>query len=202
MKNSNNFNKYIKYIKYLKYIKFTYVLFVLFFTYLISGIVVKRYYNNYPTLRLYPDNLREIEKVKKYINERNSEMYDFIKLTDRSCSYAFIEYVDEDIAELDNISQFIVPYIIFFKNIFNRARPCQIDTTINKYPSVSAFSPSFPSGHSAQAQYLAKILSKKYPEKREMLYKIAEKCGKARIYAGLHYPSDHEFSKFLISILP
>ena len=188
--------------KYSKNIKLIHIIYVLILIYLISGLSSRRYYKSYPTLKLYPNNLRELEKVKQYIYERNSEMYDFIKLTDRSCSYAFLKYVDEDITTLDKISQNVVPLIILLKNIFNRERPFNIDPTIDKYPSNSAFSPAFPSGHSAQAQYLAKILSKKYPEKRELLYKIAEKCGQARIYAGLHYPSDHKFSKFIISILP
>ena len=49
---------------------------------------------------------------------------------------------------------------------------------------------------------LTEKLSKKYPEKKALFYKLADDCGKARIYAGLHYPSDHYFGQFLINILP
>ena len=188
--------------KHSKNIKLVYIVFLLILLYLITGLTSERYYKSYPTLKLYPNNLRELEKVKQYIYERNSEMYEFIKLTDRSCSYAFLKYVDEDIVTLDKISQSINPLIHLFKYIFNRERPFNIDPTIDNYKSITANGPAFPSGHSAQAYYLAKILSKKYPEKKELLYKTAEKCGKARIYAGLHYPSDYEFGKFIVNSLP
>ena len=170
--------------------------------YLITGLSSNRYHKNYPTLILYPNNEKEVKQVKQYVVIRDPKMYNFIKLTDRSCSSAFVNYVNEDIQTLDNYTQKLVPLIIFLKNLFNRARPHQIDPNINKYPSISASNPAFPSGHSVQAQYLAKILSKKYPEKKQQLYNIADKCGKARIYAGLHYPSDHEFAKFIVDILP
>ena len=49
-----------------------------------------------------------------------------------------------------------------------------------------------------QAYYLAKVLSKKYRNKEKELWKIAEDCNKARIYAGLHYESDGEFSRRLV----
>ena len=184
-----------------KNIKLIHIFYVLILIYLITGLSSTRYYKSYPTLKLYPNNLRELEKVKQYIYERNNEMYEFIKLTDRSCSYAFLKYVDEDIKTLDKIAQSINPLIYLLKYIFNRERPYNIDPKIDNYNSITGKGPAFPSGHSAQAHYLAKILSKKYPEKRELFYKIAEKCGKARIYAGLHYPSDYEFGKFIISSL-
>lgn len=83
--------------------------------------------------------------------------------------------------------------MIIFKYLFNRARPKQIDKSVNIFNSISANTPAFPSGHSMQGLYLAKKLSKKYPEKQELFYKLADDCGKARIYAGLHYPSDLTF---------
>ena len=194
--------KYNNILKHNKITPKTIIYLFIISIYLITGIANKRYYKNYPTLILYPINEKEVEQVKQYINNRDIEMYNFIKLTDRSCSFAFVNYVNEDIQILDNYTQKLVPLIIFLKNLFNRARPYQIDLNSNKYPSISAYTPAFPSGHSIQSQYLAKILSKKYPEKKQQLYNIADKCGKARIYGGLHYPSDHEFGKFIVDILP
>ena len=191
----------MKYNKILKFNK-TKIYLLIISIYLITGLASNRYYKNYPTLILYPNNEKEVKQVKQYVVNRDPEMYNFIKLTDRSCSSAFVNYVNEDIKTLDNYTQKLVPLIIFLKNLFNRARPHQIDPNIDKYSSISADTPAFPSGHSMQAQYLAKILSKKYPEKKQQLYDIADKCGKARIYAGLHYPSDHEFGKFIVDILP
>ena len=41
---------------------------------------------------------------------------------------------------------------------------------------------------------------KKYPEKKQLFDKIAEECNLTRIKAGIHYPSDGEFSKRLVDI--
>ena len=182
-----------------------FIFFIIISIYLITGYSNLRYDNNYPTLYLYPNNTEEVKLVKKFNNERlkNNKINNFVKLTDRSCAYAFInEFDDITIEELNSIDNNIDPIIHFFKKLFNRARPFQVDKNYKKYDSTTAFSGSFPSGHSAQAQYIAKRLSEKYPEKKERLYKIAEQCGIARVYGGLHYPSDHEFSKLIVSLIP
>jgi membrane-associated phospholipid phosphatase len=184
-------------------------LLTLFFTliilYLITGLLNKRYYKNYPTLYLYPNNEKDVKIVEKYNNIRlkNEEINNFVKITDTNMSYAFINEIDGiSINDIKNIDNNINDIIHFFKFLFNRPRPWQINLDLNHYDSKTAFSPSFPSGHSAQAQYIAKRLSEKYPEKKEKLYEVAEKCGLARVYGGLHYLSDHLFAKFIVSMIP
>ncbi len=179
-----------------------YLLFILIIIiYCVNGYSLERYYQFYPTINVYPNNFNEVKIVEKYVKQKNQIMNDFIKLTDKSVSYAFQGIVIESREQLSKMEREIVPFITFFKNLFNRARPKQINPNLNVFESVSANTPAFPSGHTCQAYYLAKKLSIKYPEKREKLFELAEKCGQARIYAGLHYPSDHEFSKFLIKFL-
>ena len=90
------------------------------------------------------------------------------------------------------------PSLFFFEGIINRARPQQINRKLDVLASKTASTPSYPSGHAFQAYYLAQVLSSRYPEKAEMFSKIAEDCALARVYAGLHYPSDNEFSKTLV----
>ena len=179
-------------------------LFIIIITiYCINGYRLKRYYQYYPTINIYPNNFNEIKLVEKYVHKskNNKQMNDFIKLTDKSVTYAFENIVLESKEELDEIISITVPFIMFLKLLFNRARPAQINPELTVFNSTSAHTPAFPSGHSFQAYYLANKLSKKYPEKKTEFYELAEKCGHARIYAGLHYPSDHEFSKFLIQFL-
>jgi len=179
-----------------------YLLFILIIIiYCVNGYSLERYYQFYPTINVYPNNFNEVKIVEKYVKQKNQIMNDFIKLTDKSVSYAFQDVVIESREQLSKMEGEIVPFITFFKNLFNRARPKQINENLNVFESVSANTPAFPSGHTCQAYYLAKKLSIKYPEKREMLFELAEKCGQARIYAGLHYPCDHEFSKFLVNFL-
>ena len=179
-----------------------YLLFILIIIiYCVNGYSLERYYQFYPTINVYPNNFNEVKIVEKYVKQKNQIMNDFIKLTDKSVSYAFQDVVIESREQLSKMEGEIVPFITFFKNLFNRARPKQINENLNVFESVSANTPAFPSGHTCQAYYLAKKLSIKYPEKREILFELAEKCGQARIYAGLHYPCDHEFSKFLVNFL-
>jgi len=200
-------NNFINFINYINYNVIKKINPIYFFSIIIIFIVTiaynsNRYYEYLPTIPLYPNNYEEVKEVEDYINKRDSEMYQFIKLTDKSCIYAFKDLVNEDFNSLNNISSKINNYIFFFKYLFNRERPFDTNPNLNKYPSTTAYSPSFPSGHAMQGQYLAKVLAKKYPEKKELLYEIGNKCGMARVYAGLHFPSDVKFGHFLVNILP
>lgn len=169
--------------------------------YCVNGFSRERYYNLYPTINIYPDNYTEVKLVEKFVSEKTIEMKNFIIKTDGSVAHAFKEIVPETIEDLTAILSISTPIIIFFKILFNRARPKQIDPELDIFQSTTASTPSFPSGHTCQGYYLAKKLSEKYPEKRDILFELAEKCGQARIYAGLHYPSDHQFSKLLVDFI-
>jgi len=179
------------------------ILFYVFIIYLILIIVSPiRYIYVLPTLCIYPNNETEVLQIEKEIKLRNQHDIDFFHLTDKSVSPAFVNIVPLSIQELDKmITQFHVAYvIIFFKYIINRPRPYQIKPNLNVLKSVSANTPAYPAGHAFQAYYLAKKLGKSYPELQPQLDAIAERCNSVRIKAGLHYPSDGQFSKQLVNI--
>lgn len=160
-------------------------------------------YNQYlPTLPLYPDSYKEADLVKRLMDQRTMEERELFQLTDPSVSHAFSKYVNETIEELDLLitrPKIIYP-IYFFKYLLNRPRPFQINPMIVPAHSMTAHTPAFPSGHAYQAHYLAKVLSEKYPHKRDILEDLAHKCSYSRIAMGLHYPSDNRFSKSLVDI--
>ena len=187
--------------KQTKYNNIQMFLIIIIVIYCVNGFSRERYHKFYPTINVFPNNYTEVKLVEKFVSEKSMEMDNFIMKTDRSVSYAFEEIVPETIDALQAIESEAVPVVLFFKLLFNRARPKQINKDLNVYPSISAATPAHPSGHTCQAYYLAKKLTEKYPEKREKLYELAEKCGRARIYGGLHYPSDHKFSKLLAKII-
>ena len=162
----------------------------------------ERYYKQYPAIPIHPNNEQEVKIVEEYIETRDNEMYEFLKITDKSITRVFKPHVNETSEELSKITQRHTKVVMFLKNLFNRARPYQVNKDLKNYKTPTSASPSFPSGHSLQAHYLAKKLSEKYPEKRELFYELAEKIGLGRVYAGVHYPSDHKFAKFVASILP
>lgn len=179
------------------------ILFYVFIIYLILIIVSPiRYIYLLPTLCIYPNSEKEVLQVEKEIKLRNQHDIDFFHLTDKSVSAAFAELVPLSIQELDKmITQFHVAYvIIFFKYIINRPRPKQIRPNLDVLNSISADTPAYPAGHAFQAYYLAKTLGKTYPVLQYQLDSIAERCNSVRIKAGLHYPSDGEFSKKLVNM--
>ena len=55
--------------------------------------------------------------------------------------------------------------------------------------------PSYPSGHSAQAYLIGMALSDKYPSKRKKLMKTAKDISKSRNIAHAHYKSDSKFGE-------
>lgn len=154
-----------------------------------------------PSIPIYPNNERDVLLVKQAIHKRTISDEEFFKLTDTSASYAFIGVVPETTEQLNAIIShpYIMFIILFFKYLINRARPNQIIPDLNVLSSISANTPAYPSGHAFQAYYLAFILGKKYPDLQTKLDEIAEQCVSTRVKAGLHYPSDGEFSKKLVS---
>lgn len=52
--------------------------------------------------------------------------------------------------------------------------------------------PSYPSGHSTHAAAGSEILTYFFPDEKDELDKLADNAGMARLWAGIHYRSDHE----------
>ena len=157
-----------------------------------------------PTLPFaYPNSYNEGGGVLRLVRMRSPDQEALFHATDCSVAKAFAPILpDIPFDVLLRKSTEPNPQIIALKILINRPRPWQVRPDI--YPhllqSATAYSPSFPSGHSYQAFYLAKTYSKQYPSLREELYEMAEQCGNARIIAGHHYPSDHEFSRRLVEL--
>lgn len=159
------------------------------------------YYPLIPTIPVYPDNNREIIRLKQIINNRKKKDVAFFHLTNKSVVYAFKPHVDISIQELFKIEAEPVYIILFFKYLINRARPRQVDKIIKPIDISTAQTPAFPAGHAYQAYYLSKKLSLIYPEKRDLFYKLAIKCDETRVKAGLHYPSDGRFARQLVDVI-
>lgn len=49
---------------------------------------------------------------------------------------------------------------------------------------------SFPSGHTATAFALARVLAKRYPARKGLFYTVAGLVGLSRVYLNRHYPGD------------
>ena len=88
---------------------------------------------------------------------------------------------------------------------YNRARPYQLAPHhgIPLFPmtSTSAWSASYPSGHTMQAEALARFYGERYPEIAEEFDKVAKAISHTRLVGGYHFPSDISASESLVELL-
>ena len=181
------------------------VIFLLYF--ILISMQPMRFYIWYPTIQsAYPNNAREIGiMVRDYFPKRTPENIQFFKLTDPSPLEAFRgKLTEEQFRRLKKevVSPVIVGKIMYYKKLYNRARPFQVAPQIvDALYSTTANTPSYPSGHAFQAYYAAKLLSQWEPEKKQEWEAIAERVANIRIIAGLHYPSDRDFARRLVDKL-
>jgi len=141
----------------------------------------------------YPNSYKESKIIEKKMKHPDLE---YFKLTDKTPRTAFTKYLDSkgleyDVQELKNIISDSYSMIIGMKKYYNRPRPFQINENIKPLKSQSASTPAYPSGHAFQSYLIAKHLSRKYPLHTFNFYSIANRISRARVSAGLHYPSDN-----------
>lgn len=110
--------------------------------------------------------------------------------------------VKEDILPiLMEIRKDITPLIVKLKYYYQRVRPnqlaCMLKMPLYVYKSLSADTPSYPSGHSLQAKLYCEVLGNRYPEYYKKLQDLAQKISDSRLYMGVHYPSDCEFALYI-----
>ena len=161
------------------------------------------YISYYPTIPVYPNNNTDLEIMKKEMANRSEKDIDFFFKTNDSVVYAFLPYINDADKDIEHLKKIITSQnniILFFKYGINRRRPYQIDKELNPLALPITPTPAYPAGHAYQAMLLAKYLSKKYPEKKELFYNIALKCDECRVKAGIHYKSDGEFARKLFNI--
>ena len=175
-------------------------IFVVLVVYVIYINLFKGYISYYPSIPVYPNNNTDLKIMKKEIIKRTQEDIDFFFKTNDSVAFAFLPYVNENEDDLRKIVMSQNNIIYFFKYLINRRRPYQIDENLNPLSTKTSQTPAYPAGHAYQALLLAKYLSKKYPEKKELFNKLAIKCDECRVKAGIHYKSDGEFSRKLFHL--
>lgn len=171
---------------------------ILFILVLSSLIIGSGYIPIFPhAVLFYPDSAEEAANVG---NGRTEELDKMFRLTDKSLAPGFSDILSESPDDINAVANKVTPMVTILKVFINRPRPYQVSETVNdsKLNSITAHTPAFPSGHSAQAHVIAKYYAEKYPDKKEVLYERAESIGQSRISAGLHYPSDHEMAKRLV----
>lgn len=102
---------------------------------------------------------------------------------------------------VDKIIDETIPLIMKLKFYFQRPRPYQMAEyyKLKLFPfySKSAASPSYPSGHTLQARLICFVLGNHFPDRFDYFESLATDVQHSRIYMGLHYPSDNDYSLFV-----
>jgi hypothetical protein len=101
---------------------------------------------------------------------------------------------------VDQIFDDSLPFLLKLKYHFQRPRPYQLAKyyKLNLFPynSFSADTPSYPSGHTFQALLICNVLGNYNPEMFDYFDKLVKDIQYSRLYLGVHYQSDNDFSVF------
>ena len=102
---------------------------------------------------------------------------------------------------IEKLKKEVKPVIKHHKDYFDSARPLELASSLGlEFQAddlASAQTPSYPSGHTTQAFYIAHKLSEIFLELSSDFYKVAEMVASSRIDRGVHFFSDNEAGKIL-----
>ncbi len=78
------------------------------------------------------------------------------------------------------------------KSASARTRPYDVDPSLGPVIDKPGKSPSYPSGHTSAAVAAALVLAHLMPDRKDEFWNLAVQGSYARIYGGVHFPSDVE----------
>jgi len=159
--------------------------------------------------------LEELAEVKKITELEHPESFTSkLKEMDED-PYAFVyDYYEKiagknlpsDALQIINSGD-VETFVMKLKLHYNRPRPHELALHYKTYlkynkkiasKSGTAASPSYPSGHTMAAYFTAHIGAYVRPDLKEQLIKRADFVAYSRLYEGLHFRSDNDFSIYLV----
>ena len=163
-----------------------------------------------PFINSSPQTQNEILHLYALQNSERSQMREIIKVIDMDLTDPFINLcsslnIDPLFSKVDLCVEAGRKASLFYKAYFNRARPFQLSMLycVNFAPmaSISAWTPSYPSGHTIQAELLCKMYCESYPMYSDQFQKIADLISYSRLVGGFHFQSDIEVGKHIVALL-
>jgi hypothetical protein len=153
----------------------------------------------------------ELQIISRMANNRSQQDIDLVYQVDYEPLGIFYPVIEENNLVFDENLFFTSYYkcvsaiIDHLKFFYNRARPFQIaehhNIHIDRIITKTHKTPSYPSGHTMYAALAAAILTDDYPEHKTKFDALVDQCGTARVLQGVHYPSDNEASKRIMSTI-
>lgn len=185
------------------------ILLLLLIYILVSYIRERGYYAWYPSQNLFfpRKSKEEVEIVKMGYSNRTSKDIESFNITDNNGIELYYNVLKKYNITREMISNImlnkkVIKTILFYKYLYNRVRPYQLDKTIISPKNTNTYlTPSYPAGHVFQYYLTAKYYSSLYPEIRRQLYDLVQKVESDRVKAGIHYPSDGAYSRYLVEKL-
>jgi hypothetical protein len=156
----------------------------------------------------------EVLEIKKMMNNATEKEKQRIKTHDKKeppFELEFLKIVDADNKKnrdfIYTLSGQLFTICMYFKKKFNRIRPYkEAEKHGIEFPKIkteTGVTPSYPSGHAFNSHFMAEFLSKKFPEKKDELFALADEISRGRLKFGVHFPSDMQAGKILAKkILP
>ncbi len=158
------------------------------------------------------ETLKELKHIEKHFKKLTDKQKKEIK--DQDGYWPRLNTVFYDALEIDDpiLEKFIHLLemdteiaVKHYKSKYDRPRPAflasKMGDKFKTFPSKTASTASYPSGHATFGALAAKVLGEMFPEKKSKLDKLGQSMGKNRILAGLHYPSDYEAGVLLANEL-
>jgi hypothetical protein len=171
-------------------------------------------------LKNHPHPPNDSEKAKAELlelasateNINNKEVLDKFKIYDFDFDNYIIDRlskqnIDKDELKklIEDINEDILPIITKLKYHYQRIRPYQLSKILGvslvPYPSITANTPSYPSGHTIQSRVYAEVLGNRYPQFYKPIHELATDIMWSRLYMGVHYPSDCQFGDYVASVI-
>jgi|TARA_B100001094_G_C18134063_1_gene773964 hypothetical protein len=143
----------------------------------------------------------KIEYVIEQTKTRNKFWEASVAAHDEDPSFAIKEYckennIDFPAREVYELEDQAVQTIKFWKRKFAKLRPYaaaeHYGLNVDRLPSKTNKTKSYPSGHSTQGYLAGLYVSSIYPSHRVGIMEAGLECGIGRIKAGFHYLNDHE----------
>lgn len=159
-----------------------------------------------------PETKKELLKLVNILKNLSDITLEFCKQAEKDHIKLFVEYLerhgisDYTKNDLNAVLNELEPLLIRLKEHYNRPRPYQLANYygLDLYVPLEAYqalTPAYPSGHSFEGYILAELLAKRYPEHAVGLLKLGKNIGLSRIAIGVHYPSDHDFGRYLGALI-
>lgn len=158
-------------------------------------------YQNFKYLPFPAEYSPEFSKEMSFLNSL-PDNEEFVVKRD-NIEKSFQEIFDKNNIKFPNklISKLMKDSIMVIKDLkkyYSRKRPWEyIKSNKGVHKLDSMGTPSYPSGHSTQAELISNFLTNYYPDLKDEFTKMSDEISFSRNVARAHYPSDSNFGKKL-----